>query len=381
MANIEIRRVETRRDLGRFIDLHYDLYKDDPHDAPALFLDEMSTLRKDKNAAFEFCEAEYYLAYMDGQLVGRTAAIINHKANEKWGQKRVRFGWIDFIDNDDVARALLDAVADYGRANGMDEIVGPLGFTDLDPEGMLSEGYDHIGTMPTIYNFPYYVDIMRRFGGWEVDNRYVEYKIPIPKEIPEKYAKIARLVETRYNIHARKLTRRDVFEGGYGQKIFSVVNDTYKDLYGYSGLTPRQIDQYIRTYLKFIDLDFVTVIEDGNAGGKLCGVGISIPALAGAMRKCRRGRLLPFGWWHIWRAIRWHKTPSVDLLLIGVLPEYRSRGVNALIITDLIPRYQRAGFLFGETQVEMETNLHVQSQWTAANPTLHKRRICWSKKL
>ena len=380
MSLIEIKKVESKKDLKTFIDFHYDLYEGNEYDVPNLFSDEMNTLRQDKNAAFEFCEAEYYLAYKDGKLAGRVAAIINHKANNKWGKKSVRFGWIDFIDDREVSKALLDAVEKYGKEKGMEDMVGPLGFTDMDPEGMLVWGFDQLGTMPTIYNYAYYPEHIEALEGFEVDNKYVEFKIMVPNEVPEKYAKIAMMIEKRYNLHVRKLTKKDIFQGGIGQKIFDLINDTYKDLYGYSELSQKQIDQLIKSYLGFLDFNLITCIEDWTDGEhKLIGVGITMPSLAHALRKCRRGRLLPFGWFHVLRAIKMHKTNIVDLLLIGILPEYRAKGANALLFADLIPRYQAYGIEWGETQVEMEANAGVQGQWGVLNPILHKRRNCYKK--
>ena len=380
MSLIEIKKVESKKDLKTFIDFHYDLYEGNEYDVPNLFSDEMNTLSKDKNAAFEFCEAEYYLAYKDGKLAGRVAAIINHKANNKWGKKSVRFGWIDFIDDREVSKALLDAVEKYGKEKGMEDMVGPLGFTDMDPEGMLVWGFDQLGTMPTIYNYPYYPEHIEALEGFEVDNKYVEFKIMVPDTIPEKYAKIAMMIEKRYNLHVRKLTKKEVFQGGMGQKIFDLINDTYKDLYGYSELSQKQIDQLIKSYLGFLDFNLITCIEDWTDGEhKLIGVGITMPSLAHALRKCHRGRLLPFGWYHVLRAIKQHKTNIVDLLLIGILPEYRAKGANALLFADLIPWYQKYGIEWGETQVELETNAGVQGQWGALTPVMHKRRKCYKK--
>lgn len=381
MSSIQIKRVETKKDLKRFIEFHYDLYKGNPYDVPNLYSDEVNTLSKNKNAAFDFCEAEYYLALKEGKIVGRVAAIINHKANEKWKKKDVRFGWIDFIDDIEVSRALFEAVEEYGRKKGMNYIVGPLGFTDMDPEGMLTWGFDKLGTMATIYNYEYYPQHMEKLGGWEKDNDYVEYYLVVPEISPEKYTKIAEMVEKRYNLHVRKLTKKDIFQGGYGKKLFDLINLTYSDLYGFSELTDRQIDQYVKMYFPLADLDLVTVIEDGNKDNQLAGLGITIPSLSHALQKCRRGRLFPFGWWHLLRAIKFHKTDGVDLLLMGFLPEYRSKGANALLFADLIPRYVNYGFKWGETQVEMESNEGVQSQWGPLDPINHKKRRCYRRSL
>lgn len=378
---VEIRKVETKKDLKTFIDFHYDLYAGSPYDVPNLYIDERNTLDKKRNAAFDFCRAEYFLAYKDGKVAGRVAAIINNRVNKHWNRQDVRFGWIDFIDDLEVSRALFDAVAAYGRGNGMTAMVGPLGFSDMDPEGMLTWGFDKLGTMATIYNYDYYPRHMEQMGGWAKDNDYVEYFLPVPDKVPEKYAKIASLVEKRYNLHVKKLTRKDVFQGGWGRKLFEIINATYTNLYGFVSLTDRQIDQYVKMYMPMVDLNLVTVIVDGNKNDAVAGMGITIPSLSHALQKCRRGRLLPTGWWHVLRAIKFHKTEGVDLLLVGFLPEYRAKGANALLFSDLIPRYVDYGIKWGETQVEMESNEGVQGQWGALNPINHKRRRCYRKEL
>lgn len=377
---IEIKRVETNRDLRRFIDFHYDLYQGCPYDVPALFLDEMNTLRSDRNVAFDFCEAAYFMAYRDGRMVGRIAGIVNHRANERWEKKDVRFGWIDFIDDLEVSRALFKAVEDWGRSKGMTAIVGPLGFTDLDPEGMLTMGFDRLGTMETIYNYEYYPRHMGQQDGWKKDNDYVEYYLPMPDKTPEKFAKLAEMIEKRYNLHVKKVTRKDI-RNGYARELFKIINETYKDIYGFVSLTERQIDQYVKLYLPALDLNLVTVIVDGNKDNAIAGVGITMPSLAHAVQKCRRGRLFPLGWWHLLRAVKYHKTDGVDLLLIGFLPEYRTKGANALLFADLIPRYIEYGFKWGETNIEMEDNNGVQGQWDALEHINHKRRRCYRKEL
>ncbi len=380
--SVEIKKVETKKDLKHFIELHYELYKGDKFDAPNLYMDEKNTFSKDKNPAFEFCEAEYYLAYKDGRLVGRVAAIINHKANNRWGHEQVRFGWIDMIDDVEVTRALINAVEEYGRSKGMKEIVGPLGFTDMDPEGLLIEGFDQLGTMATSYNYPYYQKNIEELGGFEKDNDYVEYKLFVPEKIPEKFAKVAELVQKRYNLKVKKLTKQDIFgKEDYGRRLFHMLNEAMKDLYEYSELSDYQIEQYVKSYMPVLDLDWVTLIEDGNDNNRLVGAGVCIPSLTRALQKCHKGRLWPFGWWHVLRALKFHKTDIVDLLLIGVLPEYRKKGANALLFYDLIPRFYAAGIKWGETHVEMETNNKVQSQWQYLDHECHKRRRCYKKSL
>ena len=266
----------------------------------------------------------------------------------------------------------------------MKEIIGPLGFTDMDPEGMLIRGFEELGTMATIYNHAYYPELMEQMEGYEKDNDYVEYKVFVPKEgMPEKLKKVAQMVEKRYNLHCPQIKRSEVFgPNGYGQKVLDVVNKTFANLYGYSQMTQRQIDSYVHEYFKFFSMDMLCVIEDWNTPDHdVIGVGITIPSLTKALQKCRKGRLFPFGWWHVVRALQFHKTDIVDLLLIGVLPEYRSKGANALLFYNLIPVYQKYGFKWGESHVHMETNTAVQAQWMYFENEQHKRRRCFKKNL
>lgn len=375
---VKIKKVETKKDLRAFIEFHYDLYKESPYDVPSLYRDEVNTLSKDKNAAFDFCEAEYYLAYKDDKLVGRVAAIVNHRANERWNTKNVRFGWIDFVDDLEVSGALLAAVENFGKQKGMTHIVGPLGFTDMDREGMLTWGFDRMSTIATLYNYEYYPRHIEQLGGWKEDVSYVEYLIPIPDKVPEKLLSLSEMIQKRYNLRVKKITPQDVKQG-YARKLFEIINETYVDLYGFVTLTDRQIDQYVKMFLPGIDFNLVTVIVDANKDDLIVGVAITLPSLSQALRKCRRGRLLPFGWWHVLKASKFHKTEGVDLLLIGVRPEYRSKGANALMFTDLIPHYIEYGFKWGESQVEMEENTGVQGQWSMFEPENHKRRCCYRK--
>ena len=378
MSSVEIRKVTDKKGLKTFIEFHYELYKGNQYDAPNLYSDEVHTLSKDKNAAFEFCEGEYFLAYKDNRLVGRVAAI------KQWERPAVRFGWLDLIDDAEVLRALLNAVENYGREKGMKEIIGPLGFTDMDPEGMLTYGFDQLGTMATGYNYEYYPKLMEQMEGYEKDNDYVEYKLYVPKEgIPEKFKRVAEMTMMRYNLHCPDLKRSQVFgPEQYGQKVLDVVNKTFGQLYGYSQMTQRQKDEYVQMYFKFFSMDMLCVIEDWNTPDHdVIGVGISIPSLTKALQKCHKGRLFPFGWWHVLRALKFHKTDVVDLLLIGILPEYRAKGANALLFYKLIPVYQKYGFKWGETHVEMETNSKVQNQWAYLENEQHKRRRCYKKNL
>ncbi len=382
MNDIEIRRMEGLRGLKKFVQYHYDLYRDCPWAVPFLYSDEMNTLRSDRNAAFECCEADYFMAFRDGHPVGRVAAIINRRANERWNRRVVRFGWFDFIDDLDVSRALLDKVEEWGRERGMTEIAGPLGFTDMDREGMMIEGFEEDATMYVNYNYPYYPHHMEQLGGFEKDNDYMEYKVKVPEVVPDKFHKLGQMISRRYNLHVRKFTRKELLDEGKGREIFDIINATYNDLYGYSQLSERQINQLVDQYIKIADLNLVTAIEDWSTPEhKMVGFGITFPSFTSALRKTCDGRLLPFGWWHLLRTLKWHKTKVVDLLLIGVLPDYRAKGANSLIFDDLIQWFQHYGFEYAEAMPQMESNEGVRSQWQYLEARIHRKHRCYTKKL
>lgn len=374
---IIIKKVSNKKELKTFIRFNYELYKNNPYSVPDLYDDMLGTFSPQKNAAFEFCEADYFLAYKDDKVVGRVAAIINRRANETWNKKEVRFGWIDFVDDPEVSKALLDQVEAWGKERGMEAMVGPLGFTDLDAEGMLVEGFDQLSTMSTIYNYPYYSQHMERLG-FEKEADWVEFKLTVPDKLPEKFVRISEIILQKYKLKIKKLKRSEIKEKNYGQKIFDLINEAYAPLYGYSKMTQGQINQYIKTYLPLIDLRMVSLVED--EAGELVAVGISMPSLSEALQKAK-GKMLPFGWYHLLKALFFKKPKVLDLLLVGVKPEYQSKGVNALLFYDLVPIYQQMGFQYGESNPELEVNKKVQSQWNAFESVLHKRRRAYKKTL
>lgn len=374
---IQIRKVSNRKELKVFARFGNKLYKGNKYYVPSMPMDDMNTLDPEKNAAFEFSEAELYLAYKDGEVAGRVAAIINHKANEAWKVKQVRFGWIDFIDDLEVSAALLDAVAAFGKSRGMDQIVGPLGFTDFDPEGMLVEGFDRLSTMALIYNYPYYPEHMKKHG-YVKETGWVEYRITLPEVMPENHVRFSEIIKERYGLKVRKMSRRQIRKEDYGRKLFKLINETYCVLYGYSLLSDRQIDQYVDMYLSLVDTDMLTFVEDKN--GDLIGAGISIPSLSEALQKCN-GEIFPFGWWHLLKTMFFKKPDTLDLLLIGVRPDYQSKGVNSLIFCDLFQNYKRLGFKYAETNANLETNAKVQAMWHPFEKELHKRRWVFGKEI
>ena len=373
--SITIKTVSSVKDFKTFARFANRLYKGNRYYVPSMPMDDLSTFSKEKNAAFEFSDAEFYLAYKDGEVVGRVAAIINHKANEAWKVKQVRFGWIDFIDDMEVSAALLDAVIEFGRKAGMTQIVGPLGFTDFDPEGMLVDGYDRLGTMALIYNHPYYPEHMKKHGYYK-ETGWLEYRITIPETVSERHKQIAEAVMERYGLTIKKKTRRQIKKERYGQKLFKLINETYCVLYGYSLLSEKQIDQYVGLYLSLIDTEMLTFVE--NAEGELIAAGISIPSLSEALQKCN-GEIFPFGWWHLLKAMFLKKPDTLDLLLIGVRPDYQNKGINSIMILDLVARYNRLGFRYAETNAMLETNAKIHAMFEPFEKEVHKRRWVFGK--
>lgn len=376
---IEIREIKpVKRELLKFVHFPIDtLYKGNPYYVPSLVLDEVDTLLPERNPAFDFCRSVYYMAFDDaGKPVGRIAGIINDTVNSKTGKREMRFGFVDFIDDREVSAKLFAAIEQWGREQGMTQIVGPLGFTDMDPEGLLVEGFDQMSTMATIYNHPYYESHIEALGfNKEID--WVEFKIFVPEGIPEKHKRISDIISRKYELQTIKYTSAKKIVNDYGQAIFKLINEAYDQLYGYSPLTPRQIDHYIKMYLPVLRLENVSLIIDKNR--ELVGVGIAMPSMSKALIKSR-GRLFPFGWIHLLKALR-GKNDVVDLLLVAVKPEYQSKGVNALLFTDLIPCFIKNGYVYAESNPELEVNQKVQSQWQYFETHQNKRRRAYVKEL
>ena len=373
---VVIKEVTSKKELKKFVKFNIDLYKDNPYHIPGLIEEEMVTLDKKKNPAFEVCDAIYFLAYKDGKIVGRIAGMINRRSNEVWNQQRARFGFLDFIDDAEVVDALFNAVEKWAEEQGMKEIHGPLGFTDMDHEGMLIEGFDQLGTMAAIYNFPYYPQHLERMG-YEKDQDWHEFKISIPEGVPDKHLRIGEIVKKKYGLKTMKFKKtKEIWP--YAQKIFETLNEAYAPLYGFAPLTQKQIDYYVKMYIPMIRLDLVTLIireEDDT----VVGFGISLPSLSHAMQKAK-GHLFPFGWIHLLKALK-TKPKVIDLYLTGVLPEYQNKGVNALLFNDLIPVYIGLGVEYAESNPELASNNAVQAQWDYFKREHHKTRRAFIKKL
>lgn len=378
MDGISIKRVETKREMDEFVQLPGMLYKDNPYYVPDLESDIYDTFDPNKNAGLEFTDIQPFLAYdAQGNAVGRIVGIINHRANEKWHTRTVRFGFIEFMDDLRISSSLLSAVEKWGKERGMEQIQGPMGIFDFDKEGMLIEDFDQLGSMVTIYNPPYYPRHLETLG-YQKEVDWVQICIEIPKEVPPKYARVANLCQEMFGLKVRKLTHTDIYRKGYGRKVFHLLNEAYAPLFGYTELSDSQIDQYVNHYLPLIDKEFIPVVE--NDQGDVIGVAITMGSLSHALQKSG-GRLFPFGWYHLIRALKWKREEKVEMLLIGIRPDYQGLGVNALFFNDLIPIYNAYHFRYAETGPQLEDNVKELSQWKPLNPTYGKRRRCYKKKL
>lgn len=374
---VQIKQITPdKKSLKEFVQFQIDLYKGNDCFVPPLVSDDIATLDPKVNPAFDFCDAAYFMAYRDGKPVGRIAGIINRQVNRGAGTRDARFGFVDFIDDPEVSKALFNAVEEWARRMGMKRVIGPLSFTDLDQEGMLIEGFDELSTMATIYNYPYYQDHMEPLG-YEKEADWVEYVMEVPDGIPEKYNRIADIVKKKFNLRVVKFKSRNKIKEQYGRALFHLVNEAYKNLYQYSPLTERQIDYYIKIYLDLLNLDLVTLVVDKD--DKLVGIGISMPSMSRALQKSG-GKMFPFGWWHLLKGLK-GKNDRVDLLLVAVAPEYQNKGVNALLFQDLIPHYIRLGYKYAESNPELETNSKVQGQWDYFAHRQHRRRRSFKKTL
>lgn len=375
--SVEIKEVQSRRELREFVNFPEKLYRHNPYYVPPLEFDQMDTLDQKKGAAQEFCDSKLYLAYKDGKLAGRVAAIVNRLANKQWNHKEVRFGWYDFIDDREVSKALMDKVEEFGRKYGMESVVGPLGFTDFDPEGLLIEGFDQLSTMALIYNYPYYVDHIEEMG-FQKDADWIEYKIEVPKALPERVARMANIIEQRANVHVTPLTRKLIKEKDYAHKIFKMINECYKNLYNFTVLPEKMADKYIGFYLKVLDLNYVSLVE--NDKDEIVAFGITMPSIVRALQRSR-GKLFPFGWWYLAKSLFFKREEGVEMLLVGVNPEYRNSGVNTLVQLDMFKKYTEAGVKWAETNAILETNIKNQGQFKEFDRECKKRRRSYIKPL
>lgn len=370
-----VKQITERKDLREFVDFPNRLYKGNRCYVPALRSDELATFDPAQNPAFELAEAAFFLALRDGKTVGRIAAIINRVANEKWNKKEVRFGWYDYVDDREVAKALLDEAAAFGKARGMERMTGPQGFFDFDPEGLLVEGFEHLSSFICRYNYPYYAVHLEELGYTKVVD-WVEYKIAVPTEVPERIAQLDKAVREKYGYRVRTMSKKEAIQGGMGRKAFHLVNETYGDLYNYVEMTDRMIDHFVATFLAIMDLSYSCIVEDRD--GEIVGFAFSMPSIVRAMQKSK-GRLFPFGWWHLLKSLYWKHEENLELLLIGIKPEKENSGILAIMFNFLIPIFAKGGFKYAESNAELEYNVKVRAPWTNFNSIQHKRRRIYGK--
>ena len=370
---IEIREVKSNQDLKTFIRFPLTIYKDNPYYVPSLFMDEMNTLRKDKNPVFDKAEARYWLAYSDNQIVGRVAGIYLPQHEQKWGKKYMRFGWLDFIDDQEVVQTLIGTVEDWARELGLEGIHGPLGFTDLDREGMLIEGFNELATLATYYNYPYYQKHIEALG-FEKDVDWVEYEITLADTNMGKIRKTADLVAKKNNLHYFKGKKKDLLKVAPG--IFDVLDEAYRHLYGTVPLSKEQVQFYIDSYFGLAILDFIPVILDEN--DRVVAFGITFPSFSRALQKSK-GNLFPFGFVHFLSAMR--KNERADLYLIGIRDEYLGKGVNSMVMVQIYDAFINHGVKYVEGNPNLEHNTHVQTMWKYFENRQHKRRRCFVKHL
>jgi len=370
MNKIEIKQVNSLKELKKFVDFPFKLFKGNAFWVPPLKFDEINTLRKDRNPAFEFCEAEYWIAYRDGISVGRIAGIINPIEIQRWNTRLVRFGWIDFIDDPEVSHALIETVKEWGKSKGMTGIHGPLGFNDMDAEGMLIEGFDEISSLSAIYNYPYYRDHMEKLGFRKATD-FVQFEVKVPSEVPEKVERLTRIVLEKYNLRLLKARKAKEIRP-YANKMFTMYNDAFRDLYGFTALSQKQMDYYTKIYFGFIRPEFISLVLDDQ--DDVVGFGITMPSLALALQKAK-GSLLPFGFIHILRAIR--KNDIVHMFLVGVRPDYQGKGVLALVYHELTKAYIDAGIKLTRTHPQLEENLRAVAIWKNYESRVYIRRRVW----
>ncbi|MCC8132609.1 MAG: N-acetyltransferase [Tannerellaceae bacterium] len=377
MEKVRVKKVKTRREMNDFVKLPGRIYADCPNYVPDLEMDVRETFSS-RNVGLESSDIQPFIAYNEkGTPIGRIAGIINHRANKKWQTKNVRFGFIEFIDDKAVSAALLNAVEQWGKEQGMECIQGPMGIFDFDKEGMLIEDFDKMSSMITIYNPPYYPKHMETLG-YEKEVDWVQISIEIPKEVPPKYARVAKLSKEMFGLRVRKLTDTDIHQYGYGKKVFHLLNLAYAPLFGYTELTDKQIDLYLKRYIPLVDKRFLPIIE--NEAGEVVGAAITINSLSKALQKTK-GKLFPLGWFHLLRALKWKKEEKAELLLIAVHPDYQGLGVNALFFDDLIPIYNQSHIKWAETGPQLENNVRELTQWKPLHPTFTKRRRCYKKNI
>ncbi len=372
--SIKVKEVKNKKDLLEFIKFPMKLYKDNPYYVPALIQEEKQALDQSLNPVFNHAIAKYYLAYKDGEIAGRIAAIINWKEVKEQNKSKVRFGWFDMIDDIEVTKALLEKVYELGRENNLDNVEGPVGFSNLDKAGLLTKGFDKIPTMVTLYNYEYYEKHLRELG-FEMASEWVEYALELPEVLPKKVIKFSGLIMKRYGLKLKKFKTKDDLREVV-EPMFALLDKTYGHLSSYVPIPKQQIEHYKEKYINFINPDFVSCIEDSE--GNMIAFAITMPSYSKALQKAK-GKLFPFGWWHLLRASK--KNDTAAFYLIGIDPAYQGKGVTAIVFKEMFQTFSKHGIKYLETNPELAENKSIQTLWKDYNPVNHKRRMSFKKDL
>ena len=371
MSDIKVKQVLNSSDLELFIKFPMELYKGNPYYVPPLINEEKSIWVKEENPALQYSEAAQFLAYKGENIVGRIAVMINHKEEKELGIRKVRFGWLDFIDDIEVSKTLINTAIEYAKSKGISKIEGPMGFTNLDKAGMLTKGFDKLATMIGIYNFDYYPKHMEQLGLVK-EKEWVEFEINFPDTLPDKVEKFSNLIAEKYELELVKFkSKKDILP--LVEPMFKLLDDTYKHLSTYTPITQEQIKHYKEKYFKFIDKDYIVCIKDRYSS--LISFAITMPSYSKALQKAK-GKLFPFGWWHLLNAGK--KNDRANFYHIGIHPQYQKRGVTAIIFKEIYETFKKKGVKFLETNPELEENASIQALWQDYNPINHKRRRTYS---
>lgn len=371
---IEIREVKTRKQKKQFIEFPLKLYKNNKYFVPPLYSDEWAIFKKDYHY-YENSEAVYYLAYIDNKVVGRISGILQKASNEKWNQKRVRFSRFDCIDNQEVADALFKTIEDWAKSKKMEEVVGPLGFSDLEREGLLIEGFDEISTFEEQYNYPYYKKLIEN-NGYEKEVDWIERQLKAPKEVDPRLERISSMMMKKYNLHYGNAKNINDFIKKYADGFFDIIDQTYDKLYGTVPITEKMRKNLIKSFKLIVNKEYVDVILDEN--NRIVCFGLVFPSLSKALVGTK-GKLTPITLIKVLKAIK--KPESLDFGLIGVIPEYAMKGVASALINRSMKLLSSGKYLYAETNLTLETNINIQNQWKLFDSRIHKRRRSFVKKI
>ncbi len=370
MSEISIIEVKKNKDLMKFIKFPMVLYKNNKNYVPALIIDEVNTWDPKKNAALNHCEVKKYLAYKNAKIVGRIALIINNELNEK----KLRFGWFDFIDDQEVSEALIKTAISFAKEKKLKKIEGPMGFTNLDKAGMLIMGYDKLATIIGLYNYDYYPKHLEKMGLVK-EKEWVEFEITFPEVLPEKVEKFSKLIAEKYKLKVIDFKNKKELLP-LVEPMFKLLDETYKPLSTYTPITDEQIKTYKEKYFGFFDKDYVVCVVDEH--NDLISFAITMPSYSEALQKAK-GKLFPFGWYYLWKAGK--RNSRANFYLIGIHPDYQRRGVTSIIFKKIWENFTEKGIKFLETNPELEENKNIQLLWQDYNPVNHKKRITYSKEI